>query len=778
MKDFEREEANINELEQIGEFVNFDAEDFKSKEEYLNNNEEYKVKETQPQSFIDNEEKTIKRTKDNSESITKKLKNLNSNIASSSASSTVSFASVAAVTVTAAVGVGVIDFPLDNQESSLISSSLISSSIESTSVISSSIESTSESSSENIPINYGKFEFINYKVDVHEIEDGQEIVYQKDIYLYFDEELLDGYNVRAIDNSNDQVFEYNFNSNYILLNDISFNTSEIEVQILNSLEDIIDKYIINVQSSGSIEYQSELPMDYIITYNENDTCNLYYYPIIEYENYTFSNELRIYDLDNNKLDYTFYNSDGIYYIENINENEFNIQFSTYLIEDNNYYLIANNKLDSIKPYDIGWTASAELNNLEINIYEEIVDKIKVSVQYLSDDVIEEFVIYKNDINNNVVNVELSRIEENINVIIEGEFSKYSETPNIINYKGTLNKYIKDSLEINPNIYSYISLNRIEVLNDSYGYDGAPTNIYFDGYIKEGDYLNVNIYDSSASLINRIENINSTKERIQFNDLDTTQDLRLEYILYNSFDEEISKNEYQFSAEIPKEYLGSSFNFNSLNPNSIYLTYNEDSFNAYFYMNYSNESEYDFYYNIELYNTLNFESEEPIDNYLSNDMVAYFEDLSYEGSYCVKYGALIKEGLVYYACKDLNYPSGSFEVTLEDGVNRNGYLGYENTTIENVYILDLIGKVYSDIEVSLIIDNNDIETLTIPLNDITYENLSSTFELDLSKYTYSEVQVEVRGLINTHIELEEEINNYIQVKGNKGIDTILSTTIFK
>ena len=82
-----------------------------------------------------------------------------------------------------------------------------------------------------------------------------------------------------------------------------------------------------------------------------------------------------------------------------------------MIENNNYYLIANNKLDNIKPYDIGWTASAELNNLEINIYEEIVDKIKVSVQYLSDDVIEEFVIYKNDINNNVVNVELSRIEE-------------------------------------------------------------------------------------------------------------------------------------------------------------------------------------------------------------------------------------------------------------------------------------------------------------------------------------------------------------------------------
>ena len=196
------------------------------------------------------------------------------------------------------------------------------------------------------------------------------------------------------------------------------------------------------------------------------------------------------------------------------------------------------------------------------------------------------------------------------------------------------------------------------------------------------------------------------------------------------------------------------------------------------MNYSNESEYDFYYNIELYNTLNFESEEPVDNYLSNDMVAYFEDLSYEGSYCVKYSSLIKEDLVYYACKDLNYPSGSFQVTLEDGVNRNGYLRYENTNIENVYILNLIGKVYSDIEVSLIIDNNDIETLTIPLNDISYENLSSTFELDLSKYTYSEVQVEARGLINTYIELEEEINNYIQVKGNKGIDTILSTTIFK
>ena len=52
MKDFEREELNTAELEQIGEFASFPAEEFKSEELYLNNKEEFKVKEIQPQSFL------------------------------------------------------------------------------------------------------------------------------------------------------------------------------------------------------------------------------------------------------------------------------------------------------------------------------------------------------------------------------------------------------------------------------------------------------------------------------------------------------------------------------------------------------------------------------------------------------------------------------------------------------------------------------------------------------------------------------------------------------
>ena len=101
MKSFEREELNTNELEQIGEFASFPAEDFKSVEEYINKNEEFRVNEIQPQSFVDNFDKNDKKNLKKDENIHRKINRnlentINSNLASSS-----SLGSIATLTVTA-----------------------------------------------------------------------------------------------------------------------------------------------------------------------------------------------------------------------------------------------------------------------------------------------------------------------------------------------------------------------------------------------------------------------------------------------------------------------------------------------------------------------------------------------------------------------------------------------------------------------------------------------------------------------------------------------------
>ena len=109
MKDFEREEANIDELEQIGEFINFKEEDYRCNEFINNKFEEFKVKEIQPQSFVENEIKNNKKEKNkNADELRKKLNN------QFKASINANATTLTVVTVTAAVSVGIVSFPFND----------------------------------------------------------------------------------------------------------------------------------------------------------------------------------------------------------------------------------------------------------------------------------------------------------------------------------------------------------------------------------------------------------------------------------------------------------------------------------------------------------------------------------------------------------------------------------------------------------------------------------------------------------------------------------------
>ena len=141
MKDFEREEANIDELEQIGEFQNFKEEDYQCNEIINDGLEEFKVKEIQPQSFVENENVTIKKEKKDNDKLRKKINNQLKTSINTSATTT---SAVTVVTITVAVSTGIVTSPFDN---------------------------------------YGKLDFNNYRVDnkiVYDEELGQNIKY-KDI---------------------------------------------------------------------------------------------------------------------------------------------------------------------------------------------------------------------------------------------------------------------------------------------------------------------------------------------------------------------------------------------------------------------------------------------------------------------------------------------------------------------------------------------------------------------------------------------------------------------
>lgn len=742
MKNFEREEFNADELEQISEFVPFHAEEYKCKEEYLNKNEEYKVKEIQSQSFIKNQENNDNKNINNSKNEYRKKisKHLNSSINSNLATS--SSCSIAATfTITIAVVIGIVNTSLVDK------------------------------------YGYGKLNFNNYKIEIYQKYnsefESEELT--KGVYLYFEEKMEKDYIAQVINLQTSQVLPIDLDRDYVYFDDLVLDQYKFEVQILNKQKEVENSYYIKVDTTCDIEFTMESSFDFLFTYNEDGTINLYYYSLF-YENITTNikteNELKLTDINGNDIDYTYKEENGVLIIENIFEEHFNIVFSSYYIENNNYYLINRNIIYELEPYALNWYANLDFDQLTLNIFDEPMDDINVIVEYLDLSLTEEFVISKDNYKNYLQQIlTLSQISEKINVIIEGNFIKSQESEYINNYKGELIVEISDSLLINQVVTSEIELERIEVLNSSYdsGYS-SPTKLYFDGYIKNGDYFNVEIYDSTNLLIESFQNLNNINEIITINDLDTNQELILKYELFESNGNKLTTDTYYFFATIPNEYQNLNYSSNSLNPGDVYVTYNDDnSFNAYFYINFNNETEYDLYCKIDL-----IKDNVPYYTLISNQIIGEIKniDLDYYG---INYSFLLKDGLTYYAINDLVYPSGTIGYQIEDGYSIEGYLSYNFTENEKIYELYTNSLITSDLAVKIILDGIYDFSLVVPLTEIIYDS-SSTFLLDLSNYEYKEAFIEITGIMNNYANGKEEIEEIYDVAGNAGILTKLSITI--
>lgn len=714
MKDFEREEANIDELEQIGEFQHFKEEDYQCNEIINDGLEEFKVKEIQPQSFVENENVTIKKEKKDNDKLRKKINNQLKTSINTSATTT---SAVTVVTITVAVSTGIVTSPFDN---------------------------------------YGKLDFNNYRVDnkiVYDEELGQNIKY-KDIEIYFDENLNEGYDCYVLNKQTQEKLKLDNIKDYVKFSDLDLDEYNFEVQVIDDSSKIIKTFEVDVNTICEYEYLEEIPYEYTVTYNEDNTSNLYFNLNMLYEDENFVNYLELVNDEGESLNYSSKENENILFIENIVEEEFMIVTSSYYKKEGNYYLINRNYLNDFMPHKLSYTMNIDLNELLLAIYNEANSNLEVSVKYLDDNSIEKYNVSKNSINESQeIIINLPRLTSEIEVTLSGEFIMYGEVESIKINKGTYIKKIVETQILKPDIYNKLEIDRVEIFKDNYS-EIMNASLYFKGYLMDGNYFEVNVYDSSGLLITSQTNIDTLKYPITFNDLDQSQLLTFEYIMKDIEGNEVIKNQYQTSVSIPSEYLSIDYTFYYMNPNEVYITYNDDkTYNIYFPVEFENRSEFDVNYKISISdgydNTYELIGKEKTPVLLNCDPSTY---------YTLQYGVYVKDGIKLYSIGYITSTSGSVSIDYnEDGsIKGQAYMTHELQE-DNTYLFSMNAKVYSDLDVKIILDDLETVELTIPLSEITFENISSTFTIDLTNYQFTYADITFSGMINEYTQFESRVD---------------------
>lgn len=729
LEKYENEEFKVDEIQEIKEVIYFAAEDFKVREIINNNVEEFKVKEI----GTSGEPNTVRKEKVVTD-FNKKINQLKTTI-NSGASTTLA---TSMVVVTAAVGVGaVMPEIIENEPTGEV-------------------------------IEFGEIDFLNYTLDFND---------ETKLKLFFNKELEDGYYCIIVNNnlSESKVLE----DNYVEFNDLDYEEYDFQIQIFDKEDEIVstEELTINLKNHP---YLGMGLFDYTITYNNDETTNLFI--SLDDQNTFNKSDIYLSDSSDNKLSYSPIYENNLICFFDIKEETFNIfGTSSYIDEGNNTHKIYDYTLMDVNVYEeLEFTLETELNYLTITTTEKVESDLNVRVRYLDTLEFEEFIISKEEINGSGKTLELSRIVEEYEIIIEGDFSLSEISANINPTKGSYYKQRSFSKIVQPNIYSYVNLEKVEILNNTYvtSYDVTPTRLFFDGYIEEGKTFTVNVYDSTkTNLLDSIENITTLDEAIQFNDLDTSGELVFEYIIsYEGIDE--IKKEYRTSVAVPDEYLKPDYEFSYCNPSDVFITYNDDgTFNAYFPITFNNNSEYDIVYKIEL-NDNAFEGEQEIYQYIGSDSTPVIYNVP-ANKYGLYFSAYLIDGINYYAVYDYLCVSGlvGYYMT-EEGIDGDNYSEVNRTNTPGIYEVTLYTRVYSDVEVEVILDSGETVNLNISFADLVIENDIVKFTIDLSNYSYSEASVKLITMCNDYYGFGDDIKERdIEIVGNESYKYIYEMTIY-
>lgn len=742
MNKYENEQFRVDEFSKVDEYQHFKAEDFKSLELLSVKNEEYRVEEIQKQSFVNDETKSTTHSNKKNNKVFDKLKNkILSSSSSTSASVSTALGSTGALLTAGVIGAGVVlspvlDLPILNP----------------------------------IVEDYGSIEIKGYVIDV--IESSTGLSYK--VTIDFDEQINEEYKCFVVNNKTDEIKTLDTSLDEISFENLIDQENEFELLIKDSKDKTVYSELINVSTSGSISYTNNHAYEWLITYNQDDTYNAYYYPKYDYANNNIEIDAYLIDAFGNKINSNNKVLENVYYFEDISEDDFSLVTSGYLIENSNKYMIHNKtiKYESINTFDYQVTASEQLVNISID--ENLSEDINVTLTYLDDNNVETY-SYSKESWTGSVDIALTKKTEKVKVDIE-TYSSYDLNTNIdfVKYKGSINKTNVISEELFTNVSSSINLESIEILNESFENDfGIPTILKFDGYMIKDAYYKVNVYDSSNQLISETNNLTLLNVPVILYDLPTDQTLKFEYLVYDLQGNQLFANNHLTSLEIPLEYLDieSDVVYDYENPGSITRSFNDDgTINYYLYTGFENNSTYDVKARVSLYgdgNILNGFTQ------YSNEKVITFENLPNDQKYGVSYHLTVLDGIKHYVIDSGIIPSGLINDDRMDDGRYLTYIDVVETQTFKQYEVDLRTSINSDLNVEVIFDANEKAEFKILQSDV----IDNKFMLDLSSYDFVEASINVSGIFNISRVRNEVLQEVTSLKGSMYHDVLATETVY-
>ena len=749
-KKFENEEFISKEVSEVLEYQTFDVEELKSIELFSEPFEELRSVEVQPQSFVEEQKETkpLEKNKLSEKELRNKLNKLRTTSSSSTHASTAASTAGSIATSIGSTGVLVVG--------GLLGGTLILDMVDSNNV----------NALETIVLNYYEINpTIQYLYD--EQTGTDETIKINEIKIFFDDKLEDEYSCNVLDLQSNETFTYDSSLGYVSISTTNDGLLNYEVQLLNNNK-VIDSYNLEVNTISPIEYMESDLIDYIQTFNEDGSTNLYcnHFIYADISSYNLYNKITLYNGDINSVvsvDNPISES-TLGYIEDINEYYDMFTSSIYIQDGKAHYLISDAKEVSLQTKEnYNYDLSLDKNILSLSFYQEVLEDVVIDVTYTNENLTEQFIISKDKFINGSYSedIKLSYISNEVLVDIstDVELNNYNVNNSISNYKGVSNKPIKLSQTFTNSYTTNISLRRLEVApyNACYGWEsGTPTKLYFDGFLMGNDKLTVEVYDSTNALVNSVTDISDVSQPIVFLDL-PVEELRFDYKITNGTTE-ISSASYTTNLdntllnELDYSYLSYS------SPSDVGIGYNEDG-TANIYISLVVEhlnTNYETYNRVDYYSSS--QSIHPVATYEGNDQIVVMKNVPTNNSLAMNYFVyvLADDGITAYGELGVA-PSGSIEfdyTTMYTNVQQDS----SNT---NLYVARCYNLAYAEPFTAKIYFDGSSEGIDIAYEDIS-EDGSIHFTVDLTEYTFTSFKIQITGSFSRHsIAYKEDIINAME-----------------
>ncbi|MGN1052129.1 MAG: hypothetical protein ACI4SH_01905, partial [Candidatus Scatosoma sp.] len=539
--------------------------------------------------------------------------------------------------------------------------------------------------------------------------------------------------------------------------------------VLNG-DEAVETRTVTVEDNYINADDTEFNYAYKVTYNSDDTCNLYAYLTTDYDG-DFVTHINLYSLSGSALDgYETVTDGALSGLLRIKEEKYTAEFVSYYVKNNNYYSYCSSEETVIDNGSFAWQANVRNDSLTLTFGNEIRGDVKVQV--IHDDLTcDEFTVPAKEFTDNSCVLSLSRISfsPTVEILANGVLYNYDPMGYISAFNGEEFRQFSESATVEAVVSSYVNLTRCEIFNASYNADygdtiHAPVYLYFDGYLNAGDTYSVKVIDGDGSQVDAATDLTLSGKPVIFEYLSADTEYTFLFYLKAGGEETLSGSVTETLSVIEFPDLPPLFCL-SPNPGDVLVTYNGDgTSNVYLYMGVQ-ATEYDMYYKVYLENVAS-EDGTPVFEYVGKEDVAVFRNVP-AGIYSLKYGVLVNDNGTCYSVYDMQWPSG----TVVAGLDGSGYYpeacgstSYDSSTGE--LTVSVSGKVVSDLHISVITDDGQSISITVPVGDISAGYGSSVCTVDLSAYSLTSFTAVIEGEAIFQYGNGDNIKNKVTVTGNE------------